>query len=188
MELLGSLFVVLALVILVALFVGRPLLVPNQQEDLPMIAEEDHLHSSLLAERDRILNALQDLDFDNALGKIPAEDYPVQRAALMRTGALTLQRIDAIERGVSGTSAGISDTIVPVEERLEAAIAARRADGLARQPQAAPRNGGTREDALEQLIADRKRQRKETSAGFCPKCGKPVQKSDQFCARCGTTL
>jgi predicted amidophosphoribosyltransferase len=26
------------------------------------------------------------------------------------------------------------------------------------------------------------------AAGFCPKCGRPVQAADRFCPKCGATL
>jgi predicted amidophosphoribosyltransferase len=41
------------------------------------------------------------------------------------------------------------------------------------------------DDALEAIIASRRRERSEKAGGFCPKCGRPVQKSDYFCPRCG---
>ena len=44
------------------------------------------------------------------------------------------------------------------------------------------------EDDVEMLIASRRKQRQEKSAGFCPKCGRPVQKSDKFCSNCGTVV
>lgn len=38
---------------------------------------------------------------------------------------------------------------------------------------------------LEARIAARRQARQEKAGGFCPHCGKPVQKSDKFCPRCG---
>lgn len=38
---------------------------------------------------------------------------------------------------------------------------------------------------IEEMIHKRRKAREEQTAGFCPKCGKPVQKSDQFCPSCG---
>jgi rubrerythrin len=38
---------------------------------------------------------------------------------------------------------------------------------------------------IEEMIHKRRKVREEQTAGFCPKCGKPVQKSDQFCPSCG---
>lgn len=38
---------------------------------------------------------------------------------------------------------------------------------------------------IEEMIHKRRKVREEQTAGFCPKCGTPVQKSDQFCPSCG---
>jgi len=70
------------------------------------------------------------------------------------------------------------------EDRLEAAIAARRADA---QAGASTANIGAG-DSIEDQIAARRRAREEKSVGFCPKCGRPLQKSDKFCPKCGTAL
>jgi hypothetical protein len=177
---LGSIFLILALALLVGLFVARPLL----ERKSTSVSKEEHEYSGLLAERDRILNALQELDFDFTLGKIPEADYPAQREFLLQRGAAVLKQLDAFQ------------TMVPedaVEARLEAAISARRADA-ARRGQLAPNGASNRpvshraDDSLEVLIANRRRERKEKAAGFCPQCGRPVQKSDRFCPRCGRTL
>ncbi len=81
----GSLFLILALLILVGLFISKPLFERRAIAVSSLSNREDHDLSALLAERDRILNALQEMDFDYNLGKIPAEDYPAQRAALVHT-------------------------------------------------------------------------------------------------------
>jgi hypothetical protein len=213
MEIIGSLFLVLALAVFVVLFVGQPFFqktskarVQAQADDL----EREHQVSSLLAERDRVLNALQELDFDYALGKVPPEDYPQQRAVLLKSGAEVLRQLDQFEQqegvaaGVPAGSAGLQAQESGAEERIEATVAARRADAAARQtsgsgaiesdgeplqPAATGTYGnGKGKDELEEMIAMRKRQRKESAAGFCPRCGKPAQKSDRFCSKCGTTL
>jgi rubrerythrin len=41
---------------------------------------------------------------------------------------------------------------------------------------------------IEKMITGRRMQRKERSAGFCPKCGLPIQDSDVFCPGCGEKL
>ena len=41
---------------------------------------------------------------------------------------------------------------------------------------------------VEKLISSRRMQRVERSAGFCVKCGSPLQRSDQFCPNCGLKL
>jgi len=36
-------------------------------------------------------------------------------------------------------------------------------------------------DALEDMIALHRNLHKDKAAGFCPHCGRPIQKTDQFC-------
>lgn len=181
----GSIFLILGLLVLVGLYISRPLL----EKKSVAVSQEEHDISALLAERDRLLGALQELDFDNALGKIPEDEYPAQRAALVQRGADILRKLDELQpRGMQGE----------VEERIEMQIAARRADA-ARVSVATGGNGSPstlkpaaqvvrQDDDLEALIANRRRDRKEKSAGFCPQCGDPVQKSDRFCPKCGNRL
>jgi rubrerythrin len=181
----GSIFLILGLLVLVGLYISRPLL----ENKSVAVSQEDHDISALLAERDRLLGALQELDFDYALGKIPEGDYPAQRAALVQRGADVLRKLDEMQPGVAPGD---------VDERIEMQIAARRADA-ARVPVEVGGNGSAttlkpaahavkQDDELEALIADRRRVRKEKSAGFCPQCGDPVQKSDRFCPKCGKKL
>ena len=97
----GALFLVLALALLVGMFISRPFLAleSDQEPDGPGGDKEgqqqgDQLRSTLLAERDRLLSALQELDFDYNLGKIPAEDYPPQRAVLTHDALGVLEDVD----------------------------------------------------------------------------------------------
>lgn len=171
---LGSIFLLLAVLILVAFFVARPFI--NNEEHRPgAVSAQDQTHSSLLAERDRLIMALQELDFDHVLHKIPAEDYPTMRAELMQKAADVLRKLDAFQ--------AIESAPNDAEDRIEAAIAIRRADAAqqtALDPEA--------DDAIEAAIAARKATRREKSSGFCAKCGKPVLHSDQFCSSCGQPL
>ncbi len=176
---LGSIFLIIALALLVGLFVSRPFLtrattVQLVEQKRQVDVQADHERSALLAERDRLLTALQELDFDNTLGKIPAEDYPMQRAELLTAGAEVLRKLDEIEQTLPSSSA---------EERLEQAAAAHRADARQR-----PRLPAADQDDLEAIIAARRRARQEKSAGFCPKCGRPLQQSDKFCSGCGASI
>ncbi len=181
---LGSIFLILSLLLLVVLFISRPLL----ENRSVAVSQEEHEMSALLAERDRLLNALQELDFDYALGKIPEADYPAQRAALVQRGVDVLRRLDEMQEDSSTQD---------MEERIEAAIMARRADAEAVAAPAGLNGAGMLrpsavaagpDDELEALIASRRRGRKEKSAGFCPQCGGAVQKSDRFCPKCGTKV
>lgn len=170
---LGAIFLIFAVVVLVALFVSRPFL---ESRRALVVSVEEHELSSLLAERDRLITALQELDFDHVLGKIPAEDYPNMRVALLGQAAEVLRHIDEHEPQKASA--------VDAESRVEAAIAARRADASA---QKAP-TSALSDDDLDDLIATRRAQRKEKSGGFCPNCGKPVLRSDRFCPACGKSI
>jgi rubrerythrin len=136
--------------------------------------EEDHEYSTLMADYDRTVNTLQELDFDNALGKVPVEDYPIQRTALLAKGAELLRKLDAMQSQEAERDA---------ESRIEAAVASRRAD--ASEQKAVP---VLDDDDLESMIAARRKTRNGKSAGFCPKCGKPILVSDRFCPSCGKAI
>ena len=169
MDSIGSIFLILAVLIGVALYLAQPFLDRRARR----MTSETRETSALLAERDRVVNALQELDFDFKLNKIPAEDYPVQRAALLQSGAEILKQLDALHL-IEGVSSA--------EDRVEKAVAARRADSASAQ--ASVRD----DDEIEAMIASRRSGRKEKSAGFCPRCGKPVLSSDRFCPSCGKSL
>ena len=169
MDSIGSIFLILAVLIGVALYLAQPYLERRTRR----MTSETRETSALLAERDRVVNALQELDFDFKLNKIPAEDYPVQRAALLQSGAEILKQLDALHL-IEGVSSA--------EDRVEKAVAARRADSASAQ--AIVRD----DDEIEAMIASRRSGRKEKSAGFCPRCGKTVLYSDRFCPSCGKSL
>lgn len=157
----------------VLILVGMYLYAPFMERRARRVTEEEHELSALMAERDRVINSLQELDFDYRLGKIPEEDYPPQRASLLQKGADILKKIDSL----APQPVSAQDT----EARLERAIAARRADAsLARVD--------IPDDDMEAMISARRKGRKEKSAGFCPRCGKPVMVTDRFCPSCGKSL
>ena len=166
---LTAIFFSLAVLILVGIYLYAPFMERRARR----VTEEEHELSALMAERDRVINSLQELDFDFNLGKIPEDDYPEQRTSLLQKGADILRKIDSL--APQATSA--QDT----EARLERAIAARRADApLARVE--------VTDDDLESMISSRRKSRTNKSAGFCPKCGKPVMVTDRFCPSCGKSL
>jgi hypothetical protein len=169
----GAILLFLAVLVVTALFIARPFLEKRQPA---MAAAGGHELSALMAERDSIILALQELDFDNSLGKIPTEDYPQQRAVLLKHGAEVLRQIDLL----SLKSASSGDA----EKRIEAAIAARRADSAVQASQ----SSRDVDDDLESLIAARRSERKEKSGGFCSNCGRPILASDRFCPQCGKVI
>ena len=165
----GSILLILGLLILVILFISQPL----TRKTAVNVSEDEQEYSALLAERDRILNALQELEFDHSLGKIPHGAYPSQRSEFLQKGAVILQRIDEFH----------GDNVdQDIETRLEAAIESRYADGRETQLQTLS------DDNLEEMIANRLRTRQVKSSGFCSQCGTPIQQSDRFCPKCGNSL
>jgi hypothetical protein len=115
----GSILLILALFILVAIFLARPLL----EKRAPLTEESDLEVSALLAERERVLNSLLDLDFDHGLGKMPDEAYSIQRSVLLKHGAEVLRKLEEVSPGVQ-----VRDVLQPgdVDDDLEALIASRR--------------------------------------------------------------
>jgi hypothetical protein len=155
----GSILILLAILLLVANFLSQPFF---ELEKKTTNTENDYSH--LLAERERLLDRIQELDFDYDLNKISDEDYQRARKPLVRKTANIMREIDTIkeERGIEKTP--------PPEEAL------RRS----------PRK--TEVDDIESLIASRRRKLGEKKKGFCPRCGRTVNKSDQYCVHCGEKL
>ena len=166
---LTAIFFSLAVLILVGIYLYAPFMERRARR----VTEEEHELSALMAERDRVINSLQELDFDFKLGKIPEDDYPEQRASLLQKGADILRKIDSF----TPQTASVQDT----EARLEKAIAARRADASMAKVEIS-------DDDLESMISSRRKARTNKSAGFCPKCGKAVMVTDRFCPSCGKSL
>lgn len=170
---LGAIFLLLAVLIGVGLFLAAPLLGGSPGG----ASQESREASTLMAERDRVINSLQELDFDFKLGKIPEEDYPGQRATLLQRGSEVLRRLDALAPSPQAGSHGNTDA----DSRIEEAAAARRADSSsARTP--------VGDDRIESMLSARRLARRAKSAGFCPRCGKAVLVTDQFCPNCGRAL
>ena len=166
---LTAIFFTLAILILVAIYLYAPFMERRARR----VTEEEHELSGLMAERDRVINSLQELDFDFKLGKIPEEDYPAQRTSLLQKGADILRQIDTIAPQPASSQ--------DADARIEKAIAARRADAPVEKAE-------LNDDDLESMISARRKSRKERSSGFCPKCGKPVIVTDRFCPSCGKSL
>ena len=154
---LGAIFLLLLVLAIIVLFVSKPF-----SESWRIQARSSYELSSLLAERERALNALQELDFDYGLGKVPQDEYSVQRANLLRNGADVLRRLDEIQ-GVETMQAEEPD----------------------KQTFAKSHTSFLSDEDLEELIAKRRGNRRQKTAGFCPRCGKPILRSDQFCPTCG---
>ena len=143
----GSIFLVLAVIVMTGIYLYAPFTMRARRTRI----NETHEVSALKAERDRVINSLQELDFDFNLGKIPAGEYPDQRAALLQKGADILRRLDEL--------APVASSAVNAEARIEKATAAGRADSGAKTP-----NIVDTDDDLESMIAARRKEHKSKSA------------------------
>jgi hypothetical protein len=85
----GSLLLIGSLLILVALVVARPLITGEQ-----FGPGRDSQSSHWLAERERALEALLELDFDREMDKVPEAVYAEQRARLVAQAAEAMQALD----------------------------------------------------------------------------------------------
>jgi hypothetical protein len=165
----SAILLTLGVVILVGLYLYAPFLERRSRR----VTEEEHELSSLLAERDRAINSLQELDFDFKLGKIPEGEYPAQRAELLQKGADILRKIDSFSPK--------PDSAQDTESRLEKAVAARRVSRATEQTTLS-------DDDIESMIISRRKAHTDKSVGFCPNCGKPIMTSDRFCPSCGNSI
>jgi rubrerythrin len=148
---LGSVFLVLAVLIIVGIYLYAPF--TERAQNINM--DDTHDISALKAERERILTALQELDFDFTLGKIPAEDYPEQRQNLLQKGAEVLRQLDEIKALPSQHAAKEASSFIK-EDEIEAMLAARRKEKKSKSTGFCPQCGKP------VLATDR----------FCPACGK----------------
>lgn len=118
----GSILIALGLLAVVTAYLARPLVERRGQPE----SEESHQLSVLLAERDRVLSALQDLDMDYSMDKVTADDYTRQRRELVQQGARILRRLDE-QYGQSDESA--VDSMSSLAAEIEAEVSSLRKTG-----------------------------------------------------------
>lgn len=174
----GSLFLILGILIPVVLFIIRPFLIHKSS----VLSNIELKLSVLLADQERLIDTLQELDFDHSMGKIPEVDYSTQRAGLLSHAADVMHQVDDLR---------IETPAVNLTSQADsiASTSSSSSQPVLKRPGKRPIPGGTvPDDEMEALIAARRRERSEKAAGFCPQCGKPIQLSDRFCPRCGATL
>lgn len=150
----GAILLTLAVFVAAALFVSKPFLFPERKHDL---TAENTAISGLLAEKDRYLGLIQELEQDHALGKITDVDYPAMRADLMQKASKALRKIDELKAvAASSVPAAAKPSLADIDDLL----AKRRAQKVGRTDGFCPHCGKpvTRSDK------------------FCPSCGKTIAK------------
>jgi hypothetical protein len=169
----GSILLLLALVVVVSAYIASPLRLRPAKRDSRI---DDMELSQLLSERERVLEALAELDFDNEMEKVPEDLYPLQREALVKRGAAVLRLLD--ERMPAGDQTLAGDS-TPVGDRTPEAT------------RAVPEGPEPESDPLEALIYAKRKSssvkiaKNVTKDKFCANCGKQLVPGDRFCSSCG---
>lgn len=138
-------------------------------ENRPLRNAQDE---TLANRRETVLNALRDLDFDHAVGKVTAEDYGPLRQALLFEAANIIAQLDS-KRAAAETEL---DTYIEVDR------------SAVHPPQ--PANNGSCPACGQ---AARPGAFYCTTCGTrlpltCPKCGQIIHSADRFCPSCGTEV
>lgn len=148
----GAVLFILGLLGLVAAFLGRPLV---EQRGL-QVTEEDKEFSSLLAQRDRVLSALEELEMDRAMSKIDQDDFDRRRSELVHEGAEVLRQLDQLNADLETPEA---EAGADFDSRIE--------DQVIRLRQQKSNESSTKycpACGAEALVSDR----------FCTQCGEPL--------------
>jgi len=106
----GSILLGLSLLIIVGLFLARPLLTAQPQSTRSLARRQQ-----LEEDKESYLNEIHALDFDHETGTVPTEVYEQQRAQLLNEAATVLKALDELP------AAGGD-----VNSQIEAAVAERR--------------------------------------------------------------
>ena len=163
----------IGLVILAAIgfYVSRPLVQSRRAGQPNGVADVQ----SLETQRESLYIQIKELDVDHATGKVNEEDFTRLRADLVAQAAAVLKQIDGVAQQAAPAALSAQDDV-------EVLIAARRKARSASAP-------GTAGANLEAAIAARRKTAAPIAGELaCPKCGKPIDADDAFCAKCGTAL
>ena len=107
----ASLLLALALFLIVAAFVTRPLLQAAAPEN-----GLDTVANSLQARRAMVLSALADLDFEYSTGKLDRSDYESERSQLISDGVAVLKQLD--EAGLTTPANNMNAEIEQIAARI----------------------------------------------------------------------
>jgi len=142
----GSILLALALLIVVGLYLARPLLITQ-----PQSTESFARRQQLEHEKEAYLNEIRALDFDYETGKVPSDVYEQQRAQLLEEASTILKALDELP-----TEDG------DVYSEIEAAVAARR-------------HAHTISDNGQVSFCTNCGQPMDLGDKFCARCGQPLQ-------------
>jgi hypothetical protein len=167
----GAILFSLAMLLLVAAYVLQPLSTYGRGGSRDTSREL----SALQAERDRILDSIQEIDMDRTMGKVAEEDYQRQRGSLALEGAEILRSIDELQQDGVPDEAAMELEAAVAELRGKSSSSSMELEEAATEPRSKSSN-------LDSQIA------KADAQGTCPTCGEVIHPSDRFCSNCGETL
>lgn len=105
----ASILIGILLLLLVVAWVVRPLLVARQVRQRLESSAEAHTLETLLFERETVLHAIRDLEFDRDMGKLSDEDFADLDARSRARAVEILRHLDAL--GIAPEAAPPSDTL-----------------------------------------------------------------------------
>lgn len=173
----GSVLLGLALLVLVVMYVARPLLAGSRLRR-PRKRSRANDRRGLLAQKEALLAQIHELDFDFETGKVPEADYRQEREELMSQATAVLKEIDRLEGEIeAGAAAG-----------REEVDAARRSDRDAEIEAAVARLRESTPAVASEIAAKEQAHAGNGRARYCSQCGQPTDPDDKFCAHCGHRL
>lgn len=92
-----EIFVILALVVAVIMIVGYPLVNPRREEEHGVLSATAPRDSDLYGKREIVFEALRDLQFEYATGKLSVGDYEQLKGHYELQAAEIMQQIDSIK-------------------------------------------------------------------------------------------
>jgi NADH pyrophosphatase NudC (nudix superfamily) len=175
----GSILLGLALVVIVGLYVARPLLAPKVDS-----RPKKSIYNDLLANKEFYLIQIKSLELDYSTGKIPEEEYQQQRAALVAEAAATLKRIDEIEAAATQTDPQPEANLAPISPEMDVDADIEAAVSRLRHSHHAPAPPGLERGLAAPVALSAER----SEPKFCPQCGQATDLGDKFCVNCGTKI
>lgn len=180
----GSIFLGIALLLVVGLFVARPFLLPTKRQAENALSRREALE----AQKEAVLTQIRELDFDHETGKIPEEEYDSLRRQYLAEATSLLKALDALRPegdrvtatdDIEAAIARLRQQPAAAEDEIEAAVARRRKQSASANGRTPAAQTSTATAAGTPKAVQAKR------AGFCPQCGEARGPDDRFCAYCG---
>ena len=160
----GAILIGMALLALTVPMVMQPFRqsAPKRLEPDGHKDQSAHNGNNLNPQRDQVLVALRDLDFDYQTGKVVEQDYTVLRSDLLAQAAQLIQSQETGDEAV--------EKLVRARREALSVVEARKCGHCGRKLSAddrfCPGCG-------------------EPIGASCPQCGKSITSEDRFCSKCG---